>query len=150
MNQEVALNKLKHICSGQEKSPADIMALLRKWDVPEDDRQQILQSLKDEKYLDETRFAIAYTSDKIRFDHWGLVKIRLMLQQKGISNETIEEAFNEIDRSEYRSMIGHEISKKRKSVKGAPYEIWAKLARYGASRGYAFDDMREFLGDQGE
>jgi hypothetical protein len=47
-------------------------------------------------------------------------------------------------------MIGRELTKKRKSLKGSSYEIWAKLARYGSSRGYEMEFMAEFLGETGD
>jgi hypothetical protein len=43
--------------------------------------------------------------------------------------------------------VGKELAKKRKSLKGSPREIWAKLARYGSSRGYEMEIMHDFLGE---
>ena len=150
MNYDVALNKLQNICSRQEKSPADVVASLKKWDVPREDHQKIISKLKSEQFIDEKRYAIAFARDKIRFDHWGMVKIRIMLHQKGIGREIVEEVLNNIDRDEYRSMIEKELNKKRKSVKGTPYQIWAKLARFGSSKGYEMQDMEPFLGSERE
>jgi regulatory protein len=150
MDQNTALDKLRDICSRQEKAPADIANLLRKWDVSPAVLPDIIATLKREKFIDEKRYATAFTRDKIRFDHWGFIKIRMMLQQKGIERKTIDEVISNTDRNEYRTMIGQELAKKRRTLKGTPYEIWAKLARYGSSRGYEMNDMQEFLGTAGE
>jgi regulatory protein len=100
--------------------------------------------------MDDRRYAMAFTRDKIKFEHWGIIKIRIMLNQKGIDRKITDEVIKEIDRIEYRTMIGNELDKKRKALKGTPYEIWAKLARYGSSKGYAMEDMEHFLGSERE
>ncbi len=146
MDLNVALDKLRSICSRQEKSPSDIISHLKKWNVDPSEHQKILTALTRDKYIDERRYASAFARDKVRFDHWGMVKIRLILRQKGIDPKTADDVLAEIDRDEYRSMIKQELSKKRKSLKGTPYEIWAKLARYGSSKGFEMKDMEEFLG----
>lgn len=147
MEIQVALDKLRNICSRQEKCPGDIVTLLKKWDVPPDDHLKIISQLKTERFIDETRYASAYVRDKIRFDHWGFIKIRIMLNQKGIDKSITERTIRDFDLSEYKAMMGSELKKKRRTVKGSPYEIWAKIARYGASRGYEMEYMQDFLGD---
>ena len=74
-----------------------------------------------------------------------MIKIRMMLNQKGIEKSISENVIKEVDLDAYRSMIGQELKKKRNTLKGTPYEIWAKLARYGSSRGYEMEYMEEFL-----
>jgi regulatory protein len=150
MQPSPALEKLRQICSRQEKAPADIITFLKRWGVEQEHHQNIIKKLKSEKFIDEHRYAAAFIRDKMKFDHWGFIKIRMMLQQKGIERSVIEEKISECDRDEYRTMIGHELAKKRKTLKGTPYEIWAKLARYGSSRGYAMEDMKGFLGNSTE
>jgi len=142
-----AIDKLQQICSKQEKCPADVIVLLKRWDIDNDFHKGILTQLKAEKYIDEYRYATAFVKDKIRFDHWGFIKIRFVLHQKGIDKGIVEKALKEVDRDEYRQMVSRELNKKRKSLKGTSREIWAKLARYGSSRGYEMDIMHDFLGD---
>ncbi len=150
MDTHVALDKLRNICSRQEKCPADVVALMKKWDVSVENHSKIINQLKNEKYLDEKRYANAYVRDKVRFDHWGFIKIRIMLNQKGIDRSIIDDAIGDYDLTAYKSMIEAELKKKRRSVTGNPYEIWAKMARYGTSRGYEMEFMKEFLGDNDE
>lgn len=146
MDTATALVKLQEICSRQEKAPADAIALMKKWGVAQEKQGEILEKLKAERFIDEDRYASAYVKDKIRFDHWGMVKIRFQLNHKGISQDITEKALREIDKQEYRKMISKELEKKSKTLKGTGREIWAKLARYGSSRGYEMDVMRDFLG----
>ena len=142
---EAALRKLQQLCSRQEKCEADVMVLLNRWGVEKAKHVEILARLKQDNYISESRYVAAFVKDKIRFEHWGMVKIAYMLHHKGISRKTTEEAFRSIDKTEYRRMIVHELEKKRKSLKGSPRENWAKLARYGTSRGYEMEFMHDFL-----
>jgi regulatory protein len=143
-----ALDKIRQICSRQEKCPADVLTLLKRWGVPQEHHQEILEDLRSGKFLDEYRYAAAFVADKIKFDHWGLIKIRYMLQQKGIARHVAEDALREINPDDYRAMVGRELAKKRKTLKGPAREVWAKLARYGSSRGYEMEVMQGFLGDE--
>ena len=145
MDKTAALDKLRAICSRQEKSPADITGYLKRWEVSRDHHTEILEKLRSERFIDERRYASAFVRDKIKFGRWGLIKIRIMLHQKGIEKSISDEIIKEVDIDTYRSMIGLELKKKRSSLKGTPYEIWAKLARYGSSRGYEMEYMEEFL-----
>lgn len=142
-----ALQKLRDICSRQEKSPADVLALLSRWGVDKEKHQAVLEELKSEKFVDEHRYAMAFARDKMKFDHWGITKIRFLLQHKGISREVTDEVLRETDMDEYRAMIEKEISKKRKTLRGSPREVWAKLMRYGMSRGYETEYLRPVIGD---
>ena len=107
-----ALDKLRQICSRQEKCPADIVSLLERWGVEPEEHKAVIEQLKSEKFIDEQRYASSFARDKIKFDHWGLIKIRLMLLRKGINKNIAETVIREIDRNEYRKMIGLELSKK--------------------------------------
>ena len=142
---EQALHKLQQLCSRQEKCEADVITLLNRWGVEREKHSAILGSLRQDDYISESRYVAAFVKDKIRFEHWGMIKIAYMLHHKGISKKTTEEAFRNIDKSEYRRMIVHELEKKRKSLKGSPRENWVKLARYGTSRGYEMEFMQDFL-----
>jgi regulatory protein len=144
-----ALQNLRRLCSKQEKCPADLLGLLKRWGVDHDQHQDILDKLRAEGFLDEHRYATAFVRDKIKFEHWGVIKIRYYLRQKGIAQAICDQSLGEIDHNEYRAMVGREMEKKRKTLHGAPREIWAKLARYGASRGYEMEVMQDFLRHEG-
>lgn len=147
---EAALEKLRQLCSRQEKCTADVITLLKKWGTELPLQTRIVDQLKAERFIDDYRYALAFVKDKIRFDHWGIIKIRYLLHHKGLSKTEVEKAIAEINKEEYRCMIGKEMDKKRKSLKGNPREIWAKMARFGTSRGYEMEYVREFLGDTTE
>jgi regulatory protein len=150
MEPQQALQNLRKLCSKQEKCPADLLGLLKRWGVNRDKHQEILEKLRAEGFLDEHRFAAAFVRDKMKFEHWGIIKIRYYLRQKGIAQSVCDHSLAAIDHDEYRAMVGRELEKKRKALRGTSREIWAKMARYGASRGYEMDIMQDFLRNDGQ
>lgn len=147
MESDQALDKLRHLLSRQEKCTADVREWLRKWGIDPSRQDGIIETLTRERFLDEYRYAAALVMDKIRLDHWGIIKIRYFMRQKGLPGAVIDQAIAGIDQEEYRDMVGRELAKKRKTIRGAKREVWVKLARYGSSRGYEMDVMRDFLGE---
>jgi regulatory protein len=140
-----ALSKLQKICSTQEKCPAEVVLLLNRWGIDRNHHSGIIDHLKLENFINEHRYAGAFVKDKIHFDHWGTIKISYLLKQKGIPAGVIKEALGGIDPDVYKEMIRKEMERKRKTLKGTQYEKWAKLARYGASRGYEMEYMQDIL-----
>jgi regulatory protein len=143
----MALEKLQKMCSMQEKCPADILLLLKRWGVGQEHHDGIITRLKAEKFIDESRYAAAFVKDKVKFDHWGFLKIVYFLKQKGIPRSVVDEACKAIDRNDYTIMIKKELDKKKKTLTGKRREVAAKLARYGSSKGYEIEIMHPFLGD---
>jgi|PlaIllAssembly_1097288.scaffolds.fasta_scaffold35983_2 regulatory protein len=140
-----ALKKLQQMCSGQEKCSADILKMLTRWKIDEEDIQSILEKLTEDKYIDDNRYATSFTRDKIKFDHWGMRKIRYHLLQKGIDKQVCNTVLSDVDTDQYKRMIEKELLKKRNTLTGSSYQIWAKLANYGNSRGYEMEYMQEYL-----
>jgi len=143
----MALEKLQKMCSMQEKCPADIILLLKRWGVGQEHHENIISRLKSDKFIDEGRYASAFVKDKVKFDHWGFLKIMYFLKQKGIPRNVVDDACKAIDRNDYAIMIKKELDKKKKTLTGKRREVAAKLARYGSSRGYEMEIMHPFLGD---
>lgn len=144
---EEALQKLEKICSRQEKCMADVARLLNRWGVAAAFHSDIIGRLKAGQFLDERRFATAFVQDKILFDHWGMIKIQYFLRQKNIPGRIADEASATVDRKDYIKMIRKELEKRKKTLKGTPFEIRAKLARYGTSRGYEMEYIMDFLNE---
>lgn len=136
-----ALRRAMALCSRSEKCKKDITDRLDSWGITEAaDRDFILHELAEHKFIDEARYARAYTAEKHRFNHWGFVKIRMMLRSKGIEASSIERAFEEIDREKYRSVLKEELVRKKGSVKAVnQYDLKGKMMRFALSKGFETD-----------
>lgn len=140
VSSQLALARLQKICSLQEKCITDILQKLKTWEIPEQDSQKIIESLKSDKFIDEERFAVFYVRDKNKINKWGREKIRYTLLHKGIAPEIIEAALSEIKEEKYNDTLKELLIKKKRETKSNnPYELRGKLIRFGTQRGYSFD-----------
>ncbi len=136
MTTDYALNKCMKLCSTKEYAPSDIFKKLIDWGITEPAAEKIIAQLKNEKFLDEFRFARYFANDKFRFNKWGKAKIKLMLRNKDISDDAINEALSQINLDEYNEIIFSELKKKRKTIKDTDsYMIRGKLFQFAAGRG---------------
>lgn len=132
----VALEKARAACARQEQCRHDIEKKLYTLGLQEKEISNIIGELIKEKFLDDKRYAAAYVKDKFRFNKWGRLKIRHGLALKKLPHEIIEHALENISEDDYRKMLGDELKKKTKNLKGTHYARKAKLMRFAQSRGF--------------
>ena len=58
-----ALQLLMRLCSRSEKSTGDALRLMRTWGVPEAEKRGVLDKLIADRYIDNRRYAEAYTRE---------------------------------------------------------------------------------------
>lgn len=146
---ESLLERLRRQCSVREYCRSDIRAKVIRYN-PGLDPDKFLKILEDEGFLDESRYAYAYASDKMRIAGWGSTKVAFHLRAKGIPSEIIDKAISEVDPHQARHRMERVIAAKWKQIssKGkncSEYELVAKLLRFAASRGYSHQQTIECL-----
>ena len=98
---------------------------------------KVIESLVEDKFVDNERYARAFVSDAFKFNKWGRLKIRQALLAKGISDKIMAEPLSEIDEAEYMSLLESLIKSKLKSVRGDDeYKVKASVFRFVYSRGF--------------
>jgi len=135
-----ALKRAAALCSRQEQYSRHIREKLSEWGIPENDAERIIRKLKDERFLDDRRYAVAFVRDKFRFNRWGRVKISHMLRLKGIMDEVIDEALSMIDEDQYNTTCRELIRNKSAGLKEK--DRWtrkSKLHRFATGRGFESD-----------
>lgn len=134
------LAQMQRICSQGEKCSYDIEEKLIKKGFNEADLQWILESLKEDKFIDDKRFTQFFVRDKLKFNKWGRIKISFALKRKNISSEIIENALQSIDQEEYMRILSDEMNKKNHSLKESNvYKKKGKLYQFAAQRGFESD-----------
>ncbi len=142
MDFKQALNKAEALCSRKEYCKADIRKKLKKWEVEEVKHDQILDQLCADKFIDESRFASFFVRDKFKFNHWGKIKITYHLKQKGLDNETIQNAIAQIDNDTYREKLEEVVREKLKEVKNRDFmKKKAALIRNATSKGFEYQEV---------
>jgi regulatory protein len=130
------LQNMEAWCSTKEVCILEAKTKMRKWNVLEADSDKIIASLVESGYINEERYAKAFANDKLTLDKWGPHKVRLALKQKGIKESFITKAISEKNVNQ-ENVISELLAKKIKSFKQlTDNEIYAKLMRFGLSRGF--------------
>lgn len=142
-----ALERLQNLCARSEQCEHDIREKLRRWKIAPNITEMILERLRKERFVDNARFARAFTRDKQRFSHWGRIKIIAVLRAKRIDQTLISAAIDEeIDESEYRNSALKILRAKIPAIKESKsYEGLNKLYRYAIGRGYESNLVMQLL-----
>lgn len=141
-----ALHKAAALCSSAEQCESDIREKLGRWGVSPDQRHPIIERLKKEKYLDETRFVRSFINDKIRFNKWGKIKIRFALRQKNIPDDILTPALDSIDPELYQNTLTEILTAKSGQIKAeTEFEKKSKLYKFALSRGFEPDLISRVL-----
>ncbi|MEG1581280.1 MAG: regulatory protein RecX [Bacteroidaceae bacterium] len=101
---------------------------------------RVIEQLVKENFINEARYCRAFTNDKIRYAHWGRLKIKQAFCLKGANPRCYEAALQEIDEEEYTSLLHSVLLSKMRTIKAANhYERRGKLIRFALGRGFEMD-----------
>ena len=132
-----AYNRVASQCVIREYCRADWYRKLLTAGLTQQQVEEVLDRLEDDKFIDEERYCRSFVHDKLFYDRWGRIKITYSLRQKAIANEHIEAALATINEEEYMEILKEVIRQKRRSTKAEnDYELRQKLARFAAGRGF--------------
>ncbi len=147
---KTALSKAMALCAAREYSSGDISNKLNSWGINSNDSEEIIRILIKDNFINDARFASAFTTDKYRYNKWGKIKIASHLKARGIPEEIIKSSLNGIDDEQYRNTLMEIMKAYRKTVKAKnQYDLKGKLMRFGLSRGFEsnllYDILNEFV-----
>lgn len=98
------------------------------------------------RFIDDARYAEAYTREKSQLAGWGAKKIALHLRQKGVDREIIKATLSALDSCEQQERLEDKLTKKLRTTKAAnSYELRGKLLRYAMSLGYEYDSAKDII-----
>lgn len=146
---KVLLAKAMKYCAYQERCTSEVEKKLRDWGANSQQIIQIQKQLEVERFVDNSRFARIYARSKFNGNKWGRAKIRMMLQQKGIEREAIDEALEQLPNEDYLETIRALIAKKKVKAENE-YQRKQKIAAWLHGKGFEPDliwkalDMEEF------
>ena len=144
------LKRIMEYCAKAERCTHDVLRKLTEWQLDEEEIESILEKLRQEKYLDDVRYANSYVVDKWKLDQWGRSKISNGLFHKAFDEQQIQRALETIDHSEYVGILEHVLSRKRETIKSEPaIQQMKKIISFGTSRGYEEDLIWQWLEKEG-
>ena len=147
---EVALKRLSNTCARREICEQDALKKLFQWQVPEEEQAKIMAQLVQYGFIDNERYARAYAEDKMKYNRWGARKVEMMLRSKGIDDDIISAAIDEVsDEDCQMETLRKLLEEKARSLRNEtdPYKKKQKLLRFAISRGFDYGDVLDALED---
>lgn len=137
---EITRQKMMQWCDKAERCHYDVRQKLLAWNIPYEERENLIADLIGANLLNEARYAGAFAHDKFEFFNWGVRKIELELKKKHISDAIIRHAIGELDKEDYSKKIHELIKRKEPQHMGLQlYQKKFKLAKYLVSKGFEHD-----------
>jgi regulatory protein len=150
-NSEKLLIRAQRLCSKNEKCEYDIRKKLYHWGASDSDANEVINQLKEQGFINNQRYALSFTNDKLRFNHWGRKKIEYALRSKHIEEQYIQEAIDKIPEEVYLEILRREFEKKRKSIKTEdPVERKNKIGAYLLQKGFESGKVFELIDNRSE
>jgi len=140
IDQKTATTKAEAYCAYQERSQYEVRGKLITLGMRHEELENIIIHLIENNYLNESRFAIAYATGKLRMKGWGKNKISQALKFKQVSTPLIKKALQQLDETEYLDKLKEVLEKKQATLKEkVAYQRNYKLVQYALSRGFEQD-----------
>lgn len=131
------LDKMAKYCAYQERCVKDVKDKLKTYDIPQASKDEILDYLLDNRFVNDERFARSFVRGKVNQSGWGMNKIRFHLMQKGIDKDVIDEALGQTDEEVYKQKLIDILKAKSKTVKAeTDFERKRKLAAFAMQKGF--------------
>ena len=137
---EQACLRLAGLCSRSEQCEADLLRKLVNMGLNRAQQREVMNYLKEERYVDNLRYAKSFASDKARFSGWGPYKIKGALTIKRIPEKYVKEALETIPADIWQESLMRCAAAKVKTLSPEGLddrENRVKLYRYLLSRGFS-------------
>lgn len=136
LTKEKAIERMTGLCARAEHCESEIRDKLRRAGMSSADAESVIDYLVEHRFVDDARYARAFTSDRYRFSEYGRNKIRMALAAKHIDSGIIAEALADIDHDRYAEVLIKATRQRARSLDLEEYDQRAKLYRRLISRGY--------------
>ena len=144
---EEAKEKLERYCTYQERSHKQVEEQLYKMRMIPQAQEVIITHLIQHNFLNESRFAQAYSRGKFRIKKWGRKRITQGLKQHGVSIYNIKLGLAQIEPDAYRETFDELVNKRLNELSNETNlsKKKRKLFDYLAYRGWETELIYEAL-----
>ena len=124
---------------------------LKEKKIKEETISQVIEKLKEQKYLDDEKFAEAWILDRINLHPRGSFMISQELKEKGVASKIIERKLTELLPFEKELEITEELfAKKMKIIKANGVKLskektYQKMANFLRAKGFSGEVIRETM-----
>ena len=137
---ELAIKKMEHYCSYQERCHQEVENKLRGMNLIEKVKETIILHLLEHDFLNEERFSKTFARGKFRIKKWGKQRIKRGFKARNISEYNIISGLAEITEDEYIKTFEELAYKRFSEIKETNiYKKRKKIADYLLYRGWESD-----------
>ena len=126
------------LCSARFYTQSAIVRKMKEKEFDDWTISETLSFLKEYKFIDDFEYARKFTQECIDNQKGGRIKIKMLLREKGISAEIIDEVLGFYDFDEYEKECLLKLARK-KLCGNFEYKNIMKVKRYFISKGFSFD-----------
>ena len=132
-----ALAKLESFCAYQERCEQEIRTRIKLLHIENDWTDDLIDSLIENDFLNQERFACAYARGKFRISSWGRVRIRQELQARRIGASLVAKALEEMTTTEsYTEALRNLLESKSAMYDEKEPQRLEKIAGHALRRGF--------------
>ena len=140
------LDRARRFCALSEQCETSVRQKLIAWGAAVAEVEPIINSLRADDYLNDSRYARAYAESKILHQHWGKQKVLYQLRQKHLSKEAIAESMEIVDNEAYLSILRDEATKKLHLLGGElTPDNQRRLLNFLSSRGFTLSEINQVI-----
>jgi regulatory protein len=150
--ESVARTILLDALTGQARSRKELREKLAKKDVPDELAERLLDRFTEVGLVDDAAFARSWVESRQRSRGLARRALAQELRRKGVDDETVRAALDEVDPDDEEEAARQLVRKKLRSLRGvdratATRRLAGLLARKGYPAGLSFAVVREELGE---
>lgn len=145
---EEAYLRISRYCAYQERSHKEVRNKLFSYGLFPSQVEELITRLITDGFLNEERFAKAFSGGKFRMQKWGRIKISRALEAHGVSSRCIQRGLKELEGPAYTKTLRSLLSKKLSAQKEPNvFKARQKAATYAIGKGYEPELVWELLRD---
>ena len=144
-------NSSLRFLSYRPRSEKEVREKLKSKKAPSEIIKEIVTKLKEKKFINDEEFAKLWIESRLKFKPRSVHLIKLELKQKGISDEIIESGIKnqelgaESDLEQAKKLVEKKMTRIRNKFGMTREEIYQKLGRYLASKGFGWDTIKKSI-----
>lgn len=100
---DAARLRMAALCARAEHCEHEISDKLYRMGLSSEDTHKVIAYLKENRFIDNARYARSFARDKVRFSGWGRNKIRMYMAANRLSADDIKEGLDAIEEADYEA-----------------------------------------------
>jgi len=139
--------KAARYCGYQERTEKEVQEKLSEWGVEsKEEAAYIIQTLKENRFLDEERYVEAFIRGKFLNKKWGKRKLWAALHKKAVNPILIQKGLTTLEKEDYLQSLRYVAERKEQSLSGlTSAKKKQKLTSYLLQKGYEPDLVNQIV-----